>query len=197
MSAGHRQNPPSLLSPAEGVEGESGHYSRGCMTVPGSVVLHRAVPQAAGSSGGGSNPGTKMGVARRGCRTRLVMGEHKGLRRQTQGQALWQGTFRALCQAAGDNPSSSHRVGKGEARDTVGPLLRGSQPWEHSAPRARQMATGPAPVCERNCILWGSGVVAVRAATCVARPGRGSCSCPVTVLGLVASQLLRHRALPV
>lgn len=94
MSAGHRQNPPSLLSPAEGegVEGESGHYSRGCVTVPGSVVLHRAVPQAAGSSGGGSNPGTKMGVARRGCRTRLVMGEHKGLRRQTQGQARWQGT---------------------------------------------------------------------------------------------------------
>lgn len=95
------------------------------------------------------------------------------------------GDVRAVCQAAGDNPSLSHRVGKGEARDTVGPLLRGSQPWEHSALCAQQMVTGPALVCERNCILWGSGAVAVRAATCVAQPGRGSCSCPVTVVGLI------------
>lgn len=45
--------------------------------------------------------------------------------------------------------------GEGEARDTVGPLLRGSQPWEHSAPRARRMVTGPALVCERNCASFG------------------------------------------
>ena len=52
-------------------KGKSGHYFRGCVMVPGnggvSLMLHRAVPLATWSSGGVSNPGTKMGVVWKEC----------------------------------------------------------------------------------------------------------------------------------
>lgn len=52
---------------------------------------------------------------------------HKGTNHKFQGNFVWQGTFQALGQATGDNLLLSYRIRKGEARDAMRPLWRGSQ----------------------------------------------------------------------
>lgn len=61
-----------------------------------------------------------------------MISKHKGINPKFQSNFVWQGTFQALDQAAGNNPLLGYKIRKGEAWDTVRPQLWESQPGPSS-----------------------------------------------------------------
>ena len=69
---------------------------------------------------------------------KIVISKHENINYKFQGNYLWLVMFQAQGQAAGNDLLLSYRVRKGEAGDTVRPLVLSCHPGSSSIPHCKK-----------------------------------------------------------